>query len=120
MMLLSMFAAYAIGLMIGLEEKKDVKEVVYFVTSPQGAIGCLSKDSYQEERDYYVKGNFAAAQKLLDDQVCFFFKKGTKLYAPEDTCLKSDKNDALFPFKPNDFMLLQPYLPCEAVRYSKT
>jgi hypothetical protein len=111
-----MIVAYCLQILVGSEEKKDVKEIAYFIMPEKGAIGCLSKDAYQEARDYYVKGNFAAAQKLLDDQVCFFFKKGTKLYAPEDTCLKSDKNDALFPFKPNDFMLLQPYLPCEAVR----
>ena len=96
--------------------KKEKKEIEYFVTAKNGAIGCLSKDSFIEEQGYYMSGNYVAAQKLLDEKICFFLAKGTKMFAAKNTCSKSDKDDALFPFQPNDFMMLQPYLPCSAVR----
>jgi hypothetical protein len=101
---------------LGSESKKEKEEIEYFVTAKNGVIGCLSKDAFREEEGYYLSGNYAAAQKLLDENICFFLAKGTKMFASEGTCSKSDKDDALFPFKPNDFMMLQPYLPCGAVR----
>lgn len=91
-------------------------EVEYFITAPNGAIGCLSKDKFLEEEKYYNSGDYASAQKLLDEKICFFLNKGYKLFAPEGTCSKNDKDSDLFPFKPNDFMMLEPYFPCSAVR----
>ncbi len=111
-----MLAAKMFGFFTGLEEKKDQREVEYYITTKSGAIGCLSKDKFKEEQAYIFGKNFKEAQRLLDDQECFFFEKGSKLFAAEGTCKKSDKDDELFPFKPNDFMMLQPYLPCAAVR----
>ena len=120
LMILSMLAAQMIskvfGVMFGSEQKKEGKEIEYFITAKNGAIGCLSKEKFKEEENYYESGNFKEAQRLLDDQECFYFAKGTKLFAAEGTCSAQNKDDDLFPFKPNDFMLLQPYFPCAAVR----
>lgn len=114
--ILSLIAARFIGMMFGSETPQNKKEVTYFITAEKGAIGCLSKDKFLEEEGYYKSEDFKAAQRLLDDQECFFFVKGTKLFADEGTCSKADKDEDLFPFKPNEFMLLQPYLPCASVR----
>lgn len=119
-MILSMLVAQMIskmfGVLVGSQQKKEGREIEYFITAPNGAIGCLSKEKFKEEEGYYKGGNFKEAQRLLDDQECFYFTKGTKLFAVEGTCSAENKDDDLFPFKPNDFMMLQPYLPCAAVR----
>ncbi len=111
-----MLVAKGFGMLFGLKDKEDKKEIVFYITAKNGAIGCLSKAKFAEEQAYIFGKNFKEAQRLLDDQECFFFEKGSKLFAAEGTCKKSDKDDELFPFKPNDFMMLQPYLPCAAVR----
>jgi hypothetical protein len=46
----------------------------------------------------------------------FLFKNGEELKAASDTCLAKDGDDELFPFKTSRLILLQPYLPCFAVR----
>ncbi|MDX2082967.1 MAG: hypothetical protein SFV53_03150, partial [Rickettsiales bacterium] len=86
------------------------------VTAPHGIIGCLSKGKFIEEQQYINKGNYQAAQQQLDDEVCFYFEKGSKMFANEGTCSKNFKNDYLTNFKPNGFALLQVYLPCYSVR----
>lgn len=120
LMILSMLAAHIVskmfGTLFGSEERKEGKEIEYFITAKNGAVGCLSKEKFKEEEGYYKSGNFKEAQRLIDDQECFYFAKGTKLFAAEGTCSAKYKDEDLFPFKPNDFMLLQPYLPCVAVR----
>ena len=92
------------------------EEVEYVITTKDGAIGCLSKEYFFKMGSFYKNGQYNKAQKLLDDEICYFFKKGTKLYAVEGTCSETDQDHTLFPFKPNDFIALQPYLPCSAVR----
>ncbi len=116
LMILSMLAAKMIGVLIGSGEEKEKKEVEYFITAKNGAVGCLSKDKFKEEESYYLSGNIKEAQRLIDEQECFFLPYKTKMFAAEGTCSSNDKNEDLFPFKPNDFMMLQPYLPCAAVR----
>ncbi len=107
--------AKMINIAIGLNDSEKA-QVEYVITAPHGAVGCLSKDKFREEEKYYNSGDFKAAQRLIDEQICFFFDKGSKLFAVEGTCSKKDKDNDLYPFKPNDFMMLQPYLPCSAVR----
>lgn len=116
LMVLSMLVSKVLWMVFYGSENEDKEEVVYYITATNGAIGCLSKDKFKEEQGYISAKNFKEAQRLLDDQECFFLAKGTKMFAAEGTCEKKDKDDALFPFKPNDFMMLQPYLPCSAVR----
>ncbi len=117
MMLLSMlvskllFNAYK-----SFTKYEEKEEIAFVITAKNGVIGCLSKEKFKEEEAYYNSGNYEAAQKLIDEQICFYFEKGYKMFAKEGTCSQQDKDDALFPFKPNDFMMLQPYLPCAAVR----
>jgi len=116
LIVLSMLVAQGLGMMFGSGENDNKKEVEYFVTAKNGAVGCLSKDKFREQQGYYLNGNFKEAQRLIDEQECFFLKEGTKMFALEGTCSKDSKNEDLFPFKPNDFLILQPYLPCGAVR----
>ncbi len=117
LMIVTIFVSAVIRVLItGSEDVSDKKDAVYFVTAEKGAIGCLSKEAFREEEGYYTKGDFAAAQKMLDEKICFFLANGMKMFAPEGTCSARDKDSDLFPFKPNDFMMLQPYLPCSAVR----
>ncbi|NBV05605.1 MAG: hypothetical protein EBS06_00010 [Proteobacteria bacterium] len=115
-MILSMLAAKMIGILVGSESHEKKEEVEYYITAKDGVIGCLSKEKFLEEEGYYKSGNFKEAQRLLDDEECFYFKKGDKLFAAVGTCDKSHKDDEIFPFKPNEFMMLQPYLPCASVR----
>jgi hypothetical protein len=92
------------------------EDAAYIVTAPAGVIGCLSKAKYYEAADFYAKKNMAEITKLLEDETCFFFKKGEVLSAPKDTCLKDDADNELRPFMPKKFILIKPYLPCFAVR----
>ena len=116
LMILSMLAAKMIGMLFNSHSQEKKEEVEYYITAKDGAIGCLSKEKFLEEENYYNSGNFKEAQRLLDDKECFYFAKGAKLFAAAGTCDKSHKDNEIFPFKPNDFMMLQPYLPCAAVR----
>lgn len=113
---LSIFLVKILTIFMGVEPEEKKKEAVYFVTAENGTIGCLSKEYFFKAGNFYKNGNYAQAQKLLDDEICYFFKKGARLYADEGTCSEKDGDHDIFPFKPNDFIALQPYLPCYAVR----
>jgi len=97
-----------------LETKK--KNVTFKVTAPNGVIGCLSKEKYHEAANFYEKNNVAAVKKMIADEICFFFENGTELEALEGTCDKDADDNDLFPFLPLKFAVLQPFLPCFAVR----
>ncbi len=114
-LLISRLLWYAYEAVSG-NKKVERREVEFFITAENGAIGCLSKEVFLQEEKYYKSGDYQSAQRLLDEKYCFYFKKGDKLFAAEGTCSEKDKNEDLFPFKPNDFLMLQPYLPCAAVR----
>lgn len=115
--ILSMIITEGLNVITGLEKhKKKVEEVVYKVTAKEGIIGCLSKEKFAEATDYYKKKKFGLIKKMLDEEACFLFKNGEKLTAASDTCLEKDGDDELFPFKTSRLILLQPYLPCFAVR----
>jgi hypothetical protein len=96
-----------------LEAKK--KEIIFEVIAPNGMVGCLSKEKFFEAKNYLAQKNFAQVEEMIKQEICFFFKKGAQLEALEDTCLDNDDNE-LFPFKPLEFAILQPYLPCGAVK----
>ena len=101
------------------EKSADIKEgktVIFKVTSDAGVVGCLSKEKFKEAAQLYAKKDFAKVQKMFDEEVCFIFKKGEELEASENACSSEDADDKLYPFKPMKFAILQPYLPCFAVR----
>lgn len=100
---------------MGVREVEEKEEIKYVITAPDGAIGCLTKNYFLQMEDYVRKGNLAAVQKLLNDEICFFLSKGTKLYAVEGTCADFENMNDISPFKPNDFLMLQPYLRCKSV-----
>ncbi len=112
--LITMFLNFVFG-----EKKSEVtegKEIVYKVTAEKGIVGCLSKEKFKEAANYYSAQNFQAIEKMLSDEVCFIFKKGDELRANENTCSDANLDDELFAFKSDKFMVVQPYLPCFAVR----
>jgi hypothetical protein len=112
-----MIITEGLNVITGLEKhKKNVEEIVYKVTAKEGIIGCLSKEKFAEATDYYKKKKFGLIKKMLDEEACFLFKNGEELTAASDTCLAKDGDDELFPFKTSRLILLQPYLPCFAVR----
>jgi hypothetical protein len=112
-----MIITHFLNILSGSEKhEENVKEVAYKVMVKEGIIGCLSKEKFAEAADYYKKKEFAAIKKMLDDEACFLFKNGEELTAASDTCLAKDGDDELFPFKTSRLILLQPYLPCFAVR----
>jgi hypothetical protein len=115
--ILSLIITKVLNVLFGSEKHaENVKEIAYKVTAKEGIIGCLSKEKFAEAADYYKKKEFAAIKKMLDDEACFLFKNGEELMAASDTCLAKDGDDELFPFKTSRLILLQPYLPCFAVR----
>lgn len=95
---------------------KEGKTVIFKVTSDAGIVGCLSKEKFKEAAELYAKKDFSRVQKMVDEEICFIFKKGEELEASENTCSSEDSDDKLYPFKPMKFAILQPYLPCFAVR----
>ena len=86
------------------------------MTSDAGIVGCLSKEKFKEAAELYAKKDFSRVQKMIDEEICFIFKKGEELEASENTCSSEDSDDKLYPFKPMKFAILQPYLPCFSVR----
>jgi len=115
--IISIIITKGLNVITGLEKhKKNVEEITYKVTAKEGIIGCLSKEKFAEAADHYKKKEFAVIKKMLDDEACFLFKNGEELEAASDTCLAKDGDDELFPFKTSRLMLLQPYIPCFAVR----
>jgi hypothetical protein len=118
LLILSFFITQALEALFGNKEAghEAKKDVDYKVTLDQGIIGCLSKDKFKEAANYYTKRDFTKIKKLIDEEICFFFAKDSELSAPEGTCSSDHGDDELFPFKSPKFMLLQPYLPCFAVR----
>lgn len=116
--ILSFFITQAFEIFSGHKDSdhKKKKDVDFKITLEQGIIGCLSKEKYQEAADYYAKKDFAKIKKLVAEEVCFFFPKDSELMAPEGTCSSAHDDNELMPFKPASFAILQPYLPCFAVR----
>lgn len=115
--ILSLLITQVLNVLFGSEKRaENVKEVTYKVTAKEGVIGCLSKEKFAEAANHYKNKEFAAIKKMLDDEACFLFKNGEELTAASDTCLAKNADDELFPFKTSRLILLQPYLPCFAVR----
>ena len=91
-------------------------EKTYIITAESGILGCLTKAKFQEAADDYTRQDFVAVKKLIAEEICFFFKKGEEVRAPGGTCSQADADNDLFPFSSERFKVVEPYLPCFAVR----
>ena len=94
--------------------QKKVEYVVFHIKQEQGAIGCKSRELYQQIVKAYQQNNLNLINNYLQKKECFLYKKNYQLSALDNICENNNLNEVA-EFTVPHLLLKNIYLPCFAV-----
>jgi hypothetical protein len=94
--------------------KKKAEYVVFYIKQEQGAIGCYSKEKYQQLVEAYKQNNINQINSYLQRKECFLYKKNYQLSALDNICESGDPNE-MAEFSVPHLLLKKIYLACFAI-----
>ena len=94
--------------------EKKAEYVVFYIKQEKGAIGCYSKQKYQQVVDAYQKQDLDQINFYLKQKECFLYEKNYKLSALDNICQNNNPNE-IAEFTVPHLLLKKIYLPCFAI-----
>ncbi len=116
MMVISILITQVIELLFSHENEglHKKEEKIFKVILPQGVIGCISQDKFDQVQKLYAEKNRDEIKKTLNSKDCFVFAKDEEFTGLENYCDEDSKPTDNHIFSSKKFLITKIILPCYA------